>query len=373
MDQADTSSTKLTSAVHGVSVQRLNMREIARLARVSTATVSRAINRIPTVNPYLAKRVWKVVQDLGYYPNIQARALVSGQSRTFGVVVPQLTHPFFAEVVQAFENIAVEHGYEILLTSIHDGSWDMELIARRMIERRVDGVAVLTFGIEEPVIRDLVSHGISLVAIDCASQMPGVSNIRIDYENGIRQAVQHLAALRHVRIAFVAGPAHLACAQVQMRAFQKAMIEIGLELPQELMLAGDHSVESGKKTFDELWSLPAPPTAILCSNDMTAIGVLVQAYENGVRVPDQLSVVGFDNVEPARFSVPPLTTVQVSQTELATQAFQMLADGGKMSGSPKNREYKIKTALVLRRSTALRCHNRELSAGLQGRWGAKAH
>src|SRR5512146_2681998 len=185
---------------------RLDIREIAKRAKVSTATVSRAINRVPTVDPQLAKRVWKVVEELGYYPNTQARALVSGRTRIFGLIVSDMTNPFFPEIVQSFEDIAVEHGYEILLTStVHDPK-RMEAAVRRMLERRVEGVAILTFGMEESLLEGLRFRKVPLVFVDVGPSVPRISNIRIDYERGIRQAVQHLAALRHERIAFISGP-----------------------------------------------------------------------------------------------------------------------------------------------------------------------
>src|ERR1700738_3556914 len=131
------------------------IREIANRARVSTATVSRAINRVPTVNPQLAKRVWNVIEELGYYPNTQARALVSGRSRIFGLIVSEITNPFFPEIVQVFETIAVQHRYEILITStVHDPKL-MESSVRRMLERRVGGGGVMTFGMEEFVLGDM--------------------------------------------------------------------------------------------------------------------------------------------------------------------------------------------------------------------------
>jgi DNA-binding LacI/PurR family transcriptional regulator len=125
-------------------MENMDLHEIARRAGVSTATVSRVINRAPTVNPRLAKRVLKVVDETGYFPNTQARALVSGRSKIFGLIVSEITNPFFPEIVAVFEKIAVEHGYEILLTSTLDDPKLMESSVRRMIERRVDGVAVLT-------------------------------------------------------------------------------------------------------------------------------------------------------------------------------------------------------------------------------------
>src|SRR3989441_12055931 len=124
----------------------MDIREIAKRAKVSTATVSRTINRVPTVDPLLSKRVWKVVEEVGYYPNTQARALVSGKTRIFGLIVSEITNPFFPEIVQAFEDIAVQHNYEILLTStVHDPK-RMELSVRRIIEPRDDGDAFLTVG-----------------------------------------------------------------------------------------------------------------------------------------------------------------------------------------------------------------------------------
>jgi len=224
----------------------MDIREIARRAKVSTATVSRTINRVPSVDPQLAKRVWKVVEELGYYPNTQARALVSGKSRIFGLIVSEITNPFFPEIVQSFEDIAVQHNYEILLTSTVHNPKRMELAVRRMIERRVDGVAILTFGMEDSLIEDLRYRKLPLVFVDVGPHVPGVSNIRINYQNGIRQAVQHLAALRHTRIAFVAGPAHLKSAMARRSAFEGAMQEIGL--PVGRSVGGDAGLPPGAGT-----------------------------------------------------------------------------------------------------------------------------
>src|SRR5437879_9208154 len=162
----------------------MDIREIARRAKVSTATVSRAINHVPTVDPQLAKRVWRVVDELGYYPNTQARALVSGRSRIFGLIVSEFTNPFFPEIVQTFENLAVENNYEILLTStVHDPR-RMELSVRRMIERRVDGVAILTFDKEDSLIQHLRFRKVPLVFVDVGPDHPGVANMRSNHLNG---------------------------------------------------------------------------------------------------------------------------------------------------------------------------------------------
>lgn len=333
----------------------MDIREIAKRAKVSTATVSRTINRVPTVDPQLAKRVWKVIDELGYYPNTQARALVSGRSRIFGLVVSEITNPFFPEIVQVFEDIAVQNGYEILLTStVHDPK-RMENVVRRMIERRVDGIAVMTFGMEERLlIDDPKLRHVPLVFIDVGPDVPRVSNIRIDYLLGIRQAVQHLAALGHERIAFISGPLELKSALARRKAFEQSMHEIGLRILSELIMEGDHTIEGGMKAASALIAAKAPPTAVLCSNDMTALGVMHECFEEGIEVPESLSVVGYDDIKLARYMLPPLTTVRMSQAELGRLAFQaLLTDVQRETPGTGGTEYVLETSLVLRKSTAL--------------------
>jgi LacI family transcriptional regulator len=338
----------------------MDIREIARRAKVSTATVSRALNRIPSVDPQLAKRVWKIADELGYYPNTQARALVSGRSRIFGLIVSEITNPFFPEIVQTFENLAVENNYEILLTStVHDPK-RMESSVRRMLERRVDGVAILTFGMEDTLLDHLRFRKVPLVFVDVGPNVAGIVNIRINYLNGIRQAVQHLAALRHTRIAFVAGPSNLKSAAARKDAFKTSMAEIGLSA--DLIVEGDHSMDGGMHALLEFSQLSNRPTAVLCSNDMTAIGVMREAYDQGIEIPEDLSVIGFDNIRLAEFTIPPLTTVQMSQRDLAKIAFQaLLSEMQQDAPSRERKEHELITSLVLRRSTAL-AQTGELSA-----------
>lgn len=224
----------------------MDIRDVARRAKVSTATVSRTVNQVATVDARLAKRVWKAVAELGYYPNRQARTLVSGRSRTFGLIVSEITNPFFPEIVQTFETLAVEQGYEILLTStIHDPK-RMELAVRRMIEGRVEGVAILTFGMEDELLEHLRFRNLPLVFVDVGPKAPRVSNIRVDYADGIRQAIQHLAALRHERIGFVSGSLALRSAIARKNAFVESMREIGLPVRPEFVVEGDHRLEGGK-------------------------------------------------------------------------------------------------------------------------------
>jgi LacI family transcriptional regulator len=332
----------------------MNIREIAKRARVSTATVSRTINRIPTVKPQLAKRVWKAVDELGYFPSMQARALVSGKSRIFGLIVSEITNPFFPEIVHVFEETALRHNYEVLLTSTVHDTERMKIAVRRMLEHRVEGVAVMTFGMEDSLLNDLKLRQVPLVFVDVGPQRPHVSNIRIEYLLGIRQAVQHLAALRHECIGFITGPLTLKSAAARRDAFLQSMKEIGMAVDPELVVEGNHTLEGGEKAFEKMLALPSRPTAILCSNDMTAMGVMRKSYAEGIVIPRDLSVIGFDNIRITQYMLPPLTTIEMSQAEIARTAFQaLLEDVQRKTPNPKGTEYTLMTSLVLRESTAL--------------------
>lgn len=332
----------------------MNIREIAKRARVSTATVSRTINRHPSVHPQLAKRVLKVVEELGYFPSMQARALVSGRSRIFGLIVSEITNPFFPEIVHVFEETALQHNYEVLLTSTVHDTERMKTAVRRMLEHRVEGVAVMTFGMEESLLDDLKLRKVPLVFVDVGPQRPHVSNIRIEYLLGIRQAVQHLAALRHERIGFITGPLTLKSAIARRDAFLRSMKEIGMEADPRLVVEGNHTLEGGAIAFERMLRASSRPTAVLCSNDMTAMGVMRKSYAEGIVIPRDLSVVGFDNIRITQYMLPPLTTIEMSQTELARIAFQaLLEDVQRKTPNPKGTEYVLKTSLVLRESTTL--------------------
>ena len=195
---------------------------------------------------------------------------------------------------------------------------------------------------------------VPVFVVDMESREPLVRSVHIDYAHGIRQAVQHLAALGHLRIAFVSGPEHLKTAVQRKAAFLECMREIGLTTSPQLLIDGDHTMAAGMTAISALSALPDRPSAVVCSNDLTAIGVMRQAFELALEIPRHLSVVGFDDIRLAQFMIPPLTTVQLSQIEIAEIAFRALLDSAE-ARSHKSPCYKrtIKTNLVLRRSTAL--------------------
>jgi DNA-binding LacI/PurR family transcriptional regulator len=329
---------------------RMDIHTVARLANVSIATVSRTINHVPTVNAKMAKRVWEVIKELDYLPNTQARALVSGRSRLLGLIVSEITNPFFPELIQGFEDAAVEHGYEILIGSTNYDPERMKRCIRRLVERKAEGVAIMTFGIEEPLLEQLADRKVPLVFVDIGPERPGISLLRVDYHHGIRQAVQHLAALGHRDIAFVTGPLRLHSAQSRLAAFRRAVQECGIAVDEQWIIEGNHTMEGGIAAAETLLSGTKLPTAVMCSNDMTAIGVLHTAYRAGLRVPDDLSVIGFDNIHITEMTIPPLTTIQMSCFELAREAVMALKAHVEGTPAPK-RIYPIKTQLVVREST----------------------
>ena len=331
----------------------VSIRDVARRAGVSIATVSRAVNHIPTVDPELARKVWKAIDEVGYLPNTQARALVSGRSRMLGLIVSEITNPFFPELVQEFENLAVAQGYEVLIGSTNYEPARTESLIRRMLQRNVDGVAVMTFGIEEDLVQKLVEREFPLVFIDAGPPLANIRVIKVDYGEGIRQGVQHLAALGHRKIAFISGPLRLRSATARRDAFLKSMGELGLTVPAEHMAEGDHTMEGGMTAMERLTALSELPTAVMCSNDLTAIGVLHTLYRTTHTVPQEISVVGFDDIHLAQFMLPPLTTVQMSCKLLAAAAVEALRAGIEAE-HPKvaQTEWHVPTRLVVRQSSA---------------------
>jgi len=330
-----------------------SIRDVAQRAGVSIATVSRAVNGISTVAPELAERVWSAIKEVGYVPNTQARALVLGRSRILGLVVSEITNPFFPELVQEFENLAVEQGYEVFIGSTNYDSARTEALLRRMLQRGVDGVAIMTFGIEQDLIQKLVDRAFPLVFVDEGPDLPHIHVLKVNYGEGIRQAVQHLAALGHRSIAFISGPLQMRSAAARRDAFLAAMAELGLRVPPEHLVEGTHTMEGGINACKSLLALAELPTGVVCSNDMTAIGVLHGLHSVQQAVPRDVSVVGFDDIHLAQFVLPPLTTVQMSCKHLAAAAVQALRSGIETEhAEAERREWPIPTQLVVRQSTA---------------------
>jgi DNA-binding LacI/PurR family transcriptional regulator len=328
----------------------MNIKEVARLAKVSTATVSRTINGSDKVTAETAARVRLAIETLKFYPNTNARALGSGRSSLYGLIISDITNPFFPELVKSFEDVAVQCGQEVLVANTNYDKHRMELCVTRMLQRKVDGVAIMTSEIEEHLVDELSSRRIPLVFMDTATPQRGISNISIDYAAGIDAAVEHLIALSHRAIGFISGPMELTSSVARRNAFLSSMQRRGLNPAHELIEEGNHRMDGGHEAMARLLSKDIRPTAVMASNDMTAIGAMGAIFERGLKIPRDISVVGFDDIEISAFTQPALTTVRLSRTEIARVAFRALHDVPN-AATVRGQEYSIRPVLAERKST----------------------
>jgi DNA-binding LacI/PurR family transcriptional regulator len=328
----------------------MNIKEVARLAKVSTATVSRTINGSDKVTAETAQRVRSAIETLKFYPNTNARALGSGRSSLYGLIISDITNPFFPELVKSFEDVAVQFGQEVLIANTNYDPHRMEVCVSRMLQRKVDGVAIMTSEMDEHLIDELSSRSIPLVFLDTGTPQKGISNIAIDYASGIDAAVEHLSALGHTSIGFISGPMTLTSARVRRRAFMQSLKRKGLYLDRRLIEEGNHRMDGGHEAMIRLLAKDPRPTAVLTSNDMTAIGAIGALSEHGLKVPRDISMIGFDDIELSAFTQPALTTVRLSRPEIAKVAFRALYNA-RGDASAKGAEYTIQPVLIERKST----------------------
>jgi DNA-binding LacI/PurR family transcriptional regulator len=329
----------------------MNIAEIARRANVSTATVSRTLNQSGPVKATTARKVWRAVTALNYYPNSHARTLVSGRSRLIGLIVSDITNPFFPELVRAFEDLAAQKQYDLLLTSTNYDTSRMTTCLRRMLERKVDGVAMMTSEMDTSLIRELSKRNVPIVFMDVGQIGPRMSHVSVDYGNGIRQAVDHILSLGHRNIGFISGPLDLHSARTRRQAFVDGMLDNKIALDRRLVREGTHTAEGGEKAMKELLKLARIPSAVVCSNDWTAIGALHAIHQAGLSVPHDISLLGFDDIPLTSYTTPTLTTVRMSAREVGATAFQALFS---LIGEQhvEGDVYQVPTKLVVRESTA---------------------
>jgi DNA-binding LacI/PurR family transcriptional regulator len=329
----------------------MNIREVAKRAGVSTATVSRVVNGTAPVDARTEMRVRAAIQGSGYFPNTHARTLGTGKSHIYGLIISDIENPFFPEIVKCFERLAVERGHEVLITNTDYQAPRMEMCVRRMVERKVDGVAIMTSEMDPHLIQTLSGRGIPIVFLDTGSAGPGISNISLDYESGVGQAVDHLTSLGHTRIAYIRGPENLPSARIRYEAFLQGLRRKNVAFREEWILNGNHRFDGGYAAMKEILKLTPRPTAVLASNDLMAIGLISAAHELGVRVPHDISVVGFDDIALSCFIPPPLTTIRVSRTDIAEFAFRSLYAASQL-GKTEGVTHLVRAELVIRQSTA---------------------
>jgi DNA-binding LacI/PurR family transcriptional regulator len=329
----------------------MNIREVAKRAGVSTATVSRVVNGTAPVDARTEKRVRAAIQRSGYYPNTHARTLGTGKSHIYGMIISDIENPFFPELVKCFERLAVEHSYEVLIANTDYQADRMEVCVRRMLERKVDGVAIMTSEMDPELIQMLSGRGIPIAFLDTGAVGPGISNIALDYDSGVDQAIEHLTSLGHRKIAFVSGPANLASARTRSDAFLASLERKKIKCSDAFIRAANHRFDGGYAAMLDILKLPVRPTAVLASNDLTAIGVMGAIYAAGLRVPDDISVVGFDDIALSSFMAPPLTTIRLSRAEIAEFAFNSLYTASQR-GEREGVTHIVRAELVIRQSTA---------------------
>lgn len=297
--------------------------DVARRAKVTTATVSNVITQRVPVSDKTRARVLQAIEELGYRPNLVARSLAQGKTMTFALVVPTISNPFFAEVVEEIERVADQHDYQLLLSMTHNSLEEGKRHLERMASRWVDGFIVMGMAADISDVLALKKGGKEVV-LSVWNQDPlthSLPIVDIDFRLAGELATQHLLECGHRRIAaIVEEPVQL----TRRKGFEFALAEVGLTAPPEYIRQGDSSFESGYRCTLELLDLPEPPTAIFAGNDWMALGAIEAIVSRGLSVPHDLAVVGVDDISQAAHTHPPLTTIRIPKREMARVATELL-------------------------------------------------
>jgi DNA-binding LacI/PurR family transcriptional regulator len=327
-----------------------SIKDVAREAGVSTATVSHVINKTRFVSDEARLRVERAIDYFQYHPNAHARSLASGKSRIIGLVISDVSNPFFPELVKSIEAAAFERGYDVILSNTNYDAERTSHYVRRFIERKVTGVAVMTSEMDKNLIDILIRREVAAVFLDSGETGLHISNLRVDYAGGIEQAIRHLVALGHCNIAFIGGTPHFRSARRRLEAFRGTMRQLFPDAP-ERIFSGNFKIEGGRRAASEILREKVLPTAVVAANDLMAIGAIHEFRSAGLDIPRDISVVGFDDIAFAGLSYPSLTTVNLPREELGRRAVEALMetlDNPKQEGV----EIRIPTNLIIRNSTA---------------------
>ncbi len=306
-------------------MSRVSIVDIARVAGVSHSTVSRALHDSPLVNQETKERIQRLARQLGYLPDSNAQSLVTGRSRTLGVVVTTIADPFVAQVVQGIEAGAQDGGYSVIL-AVSGGEPTRELGAVEMLgAKRVDAVVVTSSRVGALYLGHLERLRVPVVLINSHSEQAGryTFAVSVDNRDGGALATQHLLRLGHRRIAYVAAALGHSDDTERQAGYRGALARAGQAWDPDLVITGTGRPEGGELAFAALWANRHRPTAVFCYNDMTAIGVMRAARDAGVAVPGDLAVVGFDDIPMARYVCPSLTTVHQPMERMGMRASEM--------------------------------------------------
>lgn len=328
----------------------MDMRELAKLAGVSSATVSRVINGSDLVRPATAEKVRRVIDELKFVPNGSATTLKQGRSSSYGLIIPDITNPFFPEFIRSFESILVGKKQDMLMATTDLHASRMQQTIHRMLVRQVEGVALLASEIETGPIETLIRNRVPLVTMDRRLVGPGLSDVSVHYQSGMAQTIEHLAKLGHKNIAYVGASAGLTISDHREQAFRKAVQKAGLKVNPQFIRPGNYRISGGETAMLELLHLPERPTAIVGANDLTAIGALRVLHRENLSVPGDISIVGFDDIELCDMFFPPLSTMRLPRHELA-ETFVTALESAAQDPHAVGKQYSVKTSLVVRSST----------------------
>lgn len=300
------------------------IRDVAEAANVSTSTVSHVINNTRYVSPDTRERVLQVMARLNYSPNRLARSLRNNQTLTLGVLLPNSANPFFAEILAGVEEACFDLGYNIIMGNANDDP-DRELsYLKVLLSRQVDGILLISTGAHQESIALLSSHHAPVVVVDRRTNLPSVDEFFTANREGGLKATGYLLGLGHTRIGCITGPSFLTPSAERVAGYYDALTAAGLPVDQTLVLNGDFQHESGYTACQRLLRLDPPPTAIFACNDLMAVGALCAVHEAGLRVPDDVSVVGYDDIPLASYTVPRLTTIAQPARSIGKMAVERL-------------------------------------------------
>lgn len=328
----------------------ISVREIAKMAGVSSATISRVINGSDLVTEKTRKRIQHLIEEVKFVPNNRAIHLKNGKSQIYGIIIPDLTNPFFTELVKIFEGLLVENERELLVanTDFHTNRTQDSL--RRMLLRRVDGVAMLASELEVPSLDALVRNEIPVVTADRYRTSPGISDVVVDFSAGMNQMMAYLRDLGHKNIGFIGGSSGIVTSRARSVAFFDAIVKQGLSSRESWIVEGNYRIDGGSTAFEQILACKERPTALVTANDLTAIGVMRMAHSIGLRIPQDLSIAGIDDIEISDIVNPPLTTLRISRHEYARMLMEALDNAGEDLTQPGH-QYAVPTSLIIRKST----------------------
>jgi LacI family transcriptional regulator len=325
------------------------IKDVARLAGVSVATVSRVFNDSAVVSPSRKAQVQRAAERLDYSPNVAARSLITNRTHTIGVLLPDLFGEFFSEVIRGIDQTVREAGLHLLLSSSHADTEEL-IAALRAMRGRIDGLIVMAPDIGAPKALERARAEIPLVLIDPGLGAQACDSISISNHDGAYALVKHLLGLGHRRVATITGPPRNIDAEQRLAGYRRALREHGGERDPDLEIAGDFGEPSGYEAAGHLLALKRPATAVFAANDYMAVGVLGALNDAGVRVPQDMAVGGFDDIAMARYLNPPLTTVRVDAYNLGRRAAERLVRNGDGPTSRKPVREVMPTTLVIRGS-----------------------